>query len=41
MQPMAKVNELLTLIPLHEFISVFNEWKRRFIERIETGKVIA
>jgi hypothetical protein len=36
-QIMVKVNEILMDIPLHEFISVFDEWKRRLAEFIDTG----
>jgi hypothetical protein len=31
-QLIVKVNEILMDIPLHEFISVFDEWKRRLVE---------
>jgi hypothetical protein len=37
MQLMAKVNEMLMDMPLHEFISVLDEWKRRLVECIEAG----
>jgi hypothetical protein len=36
-QIMVKVNEILMEIPFHEFISVFDEWKRRLVECIDTG----
>jgi hypothetical protein len=36
-QIMAKVNEILMGIPLHEFTSVFDEWKRRLVECMDTG----
>jgi hypothetical protein len=36
-QLMVKVNEILMDIALHEFISVFDDWKRRFVECIDTG----
>jgi hypothetical protein len=36
-QLMVKVNEILMDIPLHEFISVFDEWKRRLVECIDAG----
>jgi hypothetical protein len=37
MELMAKINEILMDIPLHKFVSVFDEWKRRLIECIDTG----
>jgi hypothetical protein len=37
MELMAKVNEIFLDILLHEFISVFDEWKRRLIEFIDTA----
>jgi histone-lysine N-methyltransferase SETMAR len=36
-QLIGKVNEIHMDIPLHEFISVFNKWKRRLVECIDTG----
>jgi hypothetical protein len=36
-QLIVKLNEMLMDIPLHEFISVFDEWKRRLVECIDTG----
>jgi hypothetical protein len=36
-QLMVKVNEILMDILLHEFIAVFDEWKRRLVECIDTG----
>jgi hypothetical protein len=35
-QIMVKVNEIFLDIPLHEFILVFDEWKRRLVECIDT-----
>jgi hypothetical protein len=37
-QIMVKVNEILMGISLHEFISVFDEWKRRPVESLDTGR---
>jgi hypothetical protein len=37
-QIMVKVSEILMEITFHEFISVFDEWKRRFVECIDTGR---
>jgi hypothetical protein len=34
---MVKVNEILMDIPLHDFILVFDEWKRRLAKCIDTG----
>jgi hypothetical protein len=36
-QLMVEVNEIFMDIPLHEFISVFDEWKLRLVECIDTG----
>jgi hypothetical protein len=36
-QIMAKVNEIPMDISLPEFISILDEWKRRFAESIDTG----
>jgi hypothetical protein len=37
-QLMVKVNEILMDIPLHEFISVFDEWKRRLVKCVDIGR---
>jgi hypothetical protein len=36
-QIMVKVNKILMEIHFHEFISVFEEWKPRLVECIDTG----
>jgi hypothetical protein len=36
-QIMVTVNEILMEIPFHEFVSVFDKWKRRLVECIDTG----
>jgi hypothetical protein len=37
MEVKSKVYEILMDIPLHEFISVFDEWMRRLREYIDNG----
>jgi hypothetical protein len=32
---MAKANKILMDIPLHDFVSVFDEWKRRLVEPMD------